>query len=105
ISLVYSSRSEDDHHVLWPQCREGALLPGVGEADSVSQLRRRPPARRTGMDRWFCRMQRLQAYESARCSRTNASTSSLLPLTANLPSGRTDARSRMSAYVGAETTT
>ena len=50
-------------------------------------------------------VQRLQAYESARCSRTNASTSSLLPLTANLPSGRTDARSRMSAYVGAETTT
>jgi hypothetical protein len=48
---------------------------------------------------------RLQAYESARCSRTNASTSSLLPLTANLPSGRTVARSRMSAYVGAETTT
>ncbi len=67
-----------------------------------------PPAtaaRRAGMDRWFYRMQRLQAYESARCSRTNASTSSLLPLTTNLPSGRTDARSRMSAYVGAETTT
>src|SRR5439155_6285715 len=69
IRLVYSSRSEDDHHVPWPQCREGALVPGVGEADSVSQLRRRPPARRIGMDHWFYRMQRLQVYESARCSR------------------------------------
>ena len=59
-------------------------------------------SRHCGQGTWWSS---LQVYESARCSRTNASTSSLLPLTANLPSGRTDARSRMSAYVGAETTT
>src|ERR1700693_4807635 len=48
---------------------------------------------------------RPRPHKSATRSRTNASISSDLPLTANLPSGRTVARSRMSAYVGAETTT
>src|SRR5439155_19888365 len=35
-------RCKDDHHVPWPQCRERSCT-GVGEADSVFQLRQRPP--------------------------------------------------------------
>ena len=81
--------------------------PGGGRWRSWNTLSASPTpvqgrSRHCGQGTWWSS---LQVHESARCSRTNASTSSLLPLTANLPSGRTDARSRMSAYVGAETTT